>query len=117
MPSITVTVTRDVTPDEFDDMIHGTGVMSLPWWVSATRTDDTWKLRYYEDGDSAGKIRSIHLSDAELCAAVTELLQRDYLDMSHDSTKEAVAESLGVLDSEGADMVLQWAVFGDLVFS
>lgn len=119
MSTITMTVSRDVTGDEVNDMIFGTGVLASEWWVNATRLPDgdSWRFTCYdgehEDGTTITKV----ITTDEIAAAFTEALTYEHVDPASSDTKEAFEDSLGALDALAADVILQYAMYGEIVYS
>lgn len=115
MTTLSVTINREVGDEEINDLIFGTGVLGHPWWVSAVVIGDSWRITH-EDPEDEGAVQTL-LTAEQICTAFSECIQNEYVDPGCSDTKEAIGESLGFLDANAADVVLQWAVFGEIIYS
>jgi len=134
--SLTLKIERDVQPKEITGLIYGTGGNSNPWW-------NTIEWRRFTDGGE--KSVRLAVADHELDEALEDdwfVFHHDTLDDEEgtwsgrtrvtmqqlvDAASEAwpqlapeaqrdMAEDLAQADADAADIVMQMAVFKDLVF-
>lgn len=115
MGYISWTRTRDITEQEVESMITGTGALAWSWWSELEKTDDGWNLTGW-DGESEGGNVTYEITVEKVAEAVTELLQSEHLDPTDSDVNYAINEDLGYLDAAQADMCLQWVAFGDIVY-
>lgn len=131
---LTLTVPRQVKPAEPVNLVFGTGALSFgSWWHRAdlirdgkvvreildheVEPTDVIRIRHDSadgpEGDAAG------LTDLTLQAIVDaagRALAGDGVRLDDESAREMAAEDLGLGDAIAADIVLQLAVYGELIF-
>lgn len=119
MAEITWTTKRTVTREEIESLVHGTGVTSMEWWRDFERVDlplgHGWKVIAYRKGYDDGTLSRYTITDQEIANAFGQALSEGYLSDSSD-VRDAQMEDLGYLDAMAADVVLQIAVYGEVVY-
>lgn len=132
--TMTLTLTREVKPEEIDDLVFGCGALGMSWWhgaevgrydhslgitawVSRGREDsriyedDLIRLWHWPAGQEEGREKT-ELALYKIIEAVES--SKKYLD--EDVLKQMWEEELGYADAIAADIVLQMAVFGELIY-
>jgi hypothetical protein len=111
-------IRREVEPEEIDDMVFGAGGTMYPWWLDVERIhpeDGTWlsgiKVRSW-DGEGEGEHFKISkLTNEQILLAV----EKAWIHLD-DVAQRDMTEHLGQADAIAADIVLQVAVFGEIVY-
>ena len=137
---LTLNVSREVEPKEITYMVFGTGALSWSWWGKVARhvlvsegedgdddeygeVDDYGDLDVAEptdrlsiiswDGETESGRKTTTVTFKQIAAAVNDAVARELVDPASDGVKE----DLGLFDAIEADIVLQVAVFGEVVYS
>lgn len=126
-----LSVTREVEAKEIPYMVFGTGALSYPWWgrvdwisivddeefpiegydFDVAEPTDVLVIRHDTEGDDEGTMKGkTRLTFQQIVDAAASAIGSGHL---YDKDAQ---EDLGMCDSEQADVVLQLAVFGKLVF-
>jgi hypothetical protein len=135
---LTLGISREVEPKEITYMVFGTGGLSYPWWgnvqwESIVEFDDDddeteWgEVGDYSDLDVAEPTDRLVITswdgEREGGKKVTTLTFQQIANAAaaawHNLADEAqrdMTEDLGLADAEAADLVLQYAVFGEPVY-
>ena len=112
--TLTLTTTREATVDELEDLIYGTGALTWSWWGGARHTPAGYEFHHDADGDVDGACTGrTWRSHRQILRAAGRFLSEG---RGGEDASEAISESLGYLDAADADVVLQYAVFGEVVF-
>lgn len=113
---LVVTKTRQVTSEEIRGLIFGTGALTWDWWRDVTIIPSIMGGTLYNfthhRKDSDSSIKTL-LTEQMIVDAASRWLS-EYGDTS--DAEDAIETDLGYLDASAADCVLQYAVFGSLVF-
>lgn len=116
MVTLTYTTKRKVDPQEVADLITGTGALIFPWWLEAKRDSEDWILTHWNEDTGDGR-EETRLTAEKVVSALESALDGEYLSPEGDSdVLSALTDSIGYLDAVGADIVLQIAVYGSVVF-
>lgn len=121
-------ITRTVHPQEIADLVFGTGALGYPWWIEADALRDGKVISPWEDGlletdtiriahwdgSTEGGRRTTELAPAYIVSTVSSLLNDDLI--PDESANEMASEELGLADADAADIVLQTAVFGKIIY-
>lgn len=110
-----VTRERKATIDEVKDLIWGTGVLTWPWWGGVTDNGDaTFTFRHDGKESSDGALDcTTTISARDILDAAGKQLARG---IGGEDAREAIEENIGYLDAEAADVVLQHAILGSIIF-
>lgn len=134
---LTLNVTRAIEPKEVTYLVFGTGALSYSWWQRVT-----WQSVVDEDEDGEPSYGDVEgRADLDIAEStdrliitswdgereggkkVTTLTFQQVIDAVGkawhnlpDWAQRDMAEDLGLADSEVADVVLQYAVFGEPVY-
>jgi hypothetical protein len=110
---------RPATAEEVQSLIEGTGAMTYSWWTDWNRKQvdgvDGWEFRHDNENtetEGAGDVVTWR-SDQQILDAAARFIREGRLVFD---VKDVMTESLGYLDSADADVVLQYAVLGEIVF-
>lgn len=128
-----MTIEREVEPKEISYMVFGTGALGYGWWgrvdwvsvvdgeefpiddysqLDIAEPDDFLIIQHDarddDEGDMTGKIK---VTFREIVAAAALAIRKGNI-----AERDAISEDLGLCDAEEADAVLQYAVFGELVY-
>jgi hypothetical protein len=137
--TLTTGATRAVTPYEAYGLIIGTGALTWPWWKSvnvirrngpvtttlgyderedkdAWTGDEIFHISSWAKGEEGGHLET-DLTTQQIVEAFQKALETDLLDPLGGDVKDMIAEDLGYADAMDADIVLQLAVFSELVYS
>lgn len=120
-------VTREVAPSEIFNMVLGTGATSWSWWGGALfRNDDNdveaeeqmtehtvLHLHGVSPGDDDVMVE-YKLTMQEIVNAAGVVLAAGKI--HEESAQDMCSEDLGFADAGDADLVLQQAVFGKIIF-
>lgn len=116
--TLSVPLTREVDPQEIEDMIFGTGMLTWSWWrrepEKQIRDGVTGYLMRFECPDDSGKNATFIPLQRIVDAAAKHLTASVPLDSDETSARD---ESLGYFDAIGADNVMQIAVFGEVFYA
>jgi len=130
---MTIKIPREVEPKEVAYMVFGTGALGYPWWgrvdwlhiedgeifpieerdqLDIAEEEDVLDIRHDARDDAEGDMTGKMLvSFPDIVKAFSRAL-RD----GHIYERDAITEDLGLLDAEQADIVLQYAVFGEIIY-
>lgn len=113
-----LSTTRKATAKEVEDLVTGTGAMTYNWWSGWAQKQvdgvDGWEFEH-DNGDSeegAGDVTT-WVSDQQILDAAGRFIQEGRLIYDVD---DVMTESIGYLDASDADVVLQYAVLGEIIF-
>lgn len=110
-----ITITRTVKREELENLIFGTGALTLPWWHSVqNRGYGTYDFRFDDPEGEEGTFTGQRLvTDDQIVAAASAYLSEG---RGGEDAREAISEDLGYLDANAADCILQRAVLGSEVY-
>jgi hypothetical protein len=142
--TLSITIAREIKPDEIASLIFGTGALSWgSWWVSATwirpdadapdarrvirrPLDDDVDLKEFDviefvvddpnEGEGSGKTVSRLVTLEQMAAAASRVIANDGVHVDDESTRDMAREDLGYADAIAADAVMQMAVFDEVIF-
>lgn len=104
-----ITTTRDVTHEEIESMIFGTGALVWEWWRDVTPEGDAaWRVR--SEQNPAGTV----VRDDVIAYQAGKWLSTQ---TRTGDIRDAINEDLGYLDASAADCVLQLAAFGEIIYA
>lgn len=109
---LSVTTTRKASVQEIDDLVFGSGATGYEWWKSVSRVDGGFRIIAESIVDEGRREAKTLTYEDILHAAGIRLTGNPY----HGDAMEAIFESIGYLDADEADCVLQIAFFGQIVF-
>ncbi|QXN74006.1 hypothetical protein SEA_BLAB_80 [Microbacterium phage Blab] len=116
--TLSVSLTREIDPQEIEDMIFGTGMLTWSWWrrtpEKQIREGATGYLMRFVCPDDSGKNATFIPLQRIVDAAAKYLSTRSPLDGDETSARD---DSLGYFDALGADNVMQIAVFGEVIYA
>jgi len=110
-----VTIQTDISDNFIVNLIHTAG-FSIGYWAETAQLDQdnqTYMVKESEsDDDFVITYRRIGKSIEELLAGKSDVRQSiiDYL------RKAVTEDDASYVDSDVADVVIQWAIFGDVVY-
>lgn len=119
-------VTREVAPSEIHGLVFGTGALIWEWWGSAEFVNGETVVEAEEEMTEATYLRirgtnpdterrvTYTLTMQEIVNAAGVVLAAGKI---HDeSAKDVCSEDLGYADAGDADLILQQAVFGRIIY-
>lgn len=118
-------VTREVSPTEIYNLVLGTGALSMPWWSSATFMNDGAEV---ESEEGMTEQTTLHLRgmSAEEKPVIFALTMQEVVNAAgvvmarghihEESLTDMQSEDLGFADAGDADLILQQAVHGEIIF-
>lgn len=127
---LSMTVTREVKPNEIVNLVWGTGALSYPWWRGASLRRPVGKEMVLfapapaQPGDAilltvddpshpegSGRVRTKAVPLQKFADAASMAAVKGYI-----QGRDAINEDLGLCDATEADCVMQLAMFGNLVY-
>jgi hypothetical protein len=127
--TLTMTIEREVKPEEIVNLVWGTGALSYSWWRGAslqrysetrrrwlpvTNADEAQEGDAFvftvddpEEDEGSGRTKKIRRTMRQIIQAAAEEIKAKRV---YDS--DAIGEDLGYCDAPQADCVLQRACFG-----
>lgn len=116
--SLTLTTSRPGTAQEIDDLINGTGAMSWSWWgnwkMKTVDGVDGWEFTHDGvDSDEGALDVKTWVSNQQILDAAGRFLAEG---RGGEDAGEMVRDSIGYADAVNADVILQYAVLGEIVF-
>ena len=111
---LTLSTTRPATAQEVEDLVFGTGALTWPWWNGAHQTEHGFRF-YYDDPDKGEGTFTGNkwVSNQQILNAAAAYLADG---RGGEDAREALSDSIGYLDAEAADCVLQRAVLGKEIY-
>lgn len=128
--TLSMTITREVKPQEIVDLVWGTGALGMSWWHGASlrrrnnkqlilvseddlREDDVFALMVDDPDEAEGSGRTLRkvLSFQKIADAASMAAVQGYV-----TDPDAIYNELGFCDALEADCILQLAVFGRIVY-
>jgi hypothetical protein len=111
----TLHIQREVTQEWVDDSTLGSGALDWEWWRAVTADDDGLNLTVADPDDEGGDGEATitkFMRWGEFVKAANELCASDY------AGRWLVIQQLANedMDADGADQILQWHMFGEVVY-
>ncbi|AYB70196.1 hypothetical protein SEA_ONEIAGILLIAN_86 [Microbacterium phage OneinaGillian] len=114
MTELKLKTERKATTEEVDDLVFGTGALSLPWWHSAHRTPQGYRFRFDHPDHEEGTFKGNRwVSNQQILNAAGRFLAEG---RGGDDAREMMSDSIGYADAVAADVILQYAVLGEIVY-
>lgn len=114
MAELTLKTQREATAQEVEDLVWGAGALSLPWWHGAHKTPQGFRFFYDRPEDDEGTFKGNRwVSNQAILDAASRFIAEG---RGGEDVTDAIAESIGYFDAEAADVILQYAVLGELVY-
>lgn len=103
-------VTANLTDEELFDLIFGSGFDQYQWYIDPVFDWGTFEASFEVEDPDGGRARSVYFTPAVTRRAVNEAAEKGYRALVN------VDWSDPDLDADAADVVIQHAVFGELVY-
>lgn len=115
MSDMTLKIPREVTKQEIEDMLTGTGVTTWPWWgyIDKVSGGDDWIIRHWDKDEEEGVWKRSILTDKQILAGVQVALD---LGMIPEESAREASDELGLFDAVAADICLQYAIYREIVW-
>lgn len=115
MSTMTLNIPREVTPQEIEDMLTGTGVGTWSWWGRFTKLDaGEWSIRHWDMHEEEGTWTATTLTNEQILAGVQTALD---LGMIPEESAREANDELGLFDAIAADICLQYAIYREIVWA
>ena len=122
-PSLHLTISRPVDPQEVENLIFGTGMLTYSWWLNVgdVREDGAligFSIHHWDrvDGSDAHTVTTVLLFQQIVDAVALVMAGEAKHAHITDEAMRSMTEDLGLADAEAADTVLQVAVYGEAVY-
>lgn len=111
---LTLKTRRPATAEEVENLVWGTGALAHSWWYGAKKTPKGFRFFYDDPSDEEGTFKgNAWRSNQQILDAAARFLAEG---RGGEDAKDMIAESIGYADAEAADVILQYAVLGELVY-
>lgn len=132
MSTLLLKIEREVKPTEVLSLIWGTGALTWEWWGGAAQyrgeervdfhpdltdaeADDHFVIEHSDPNEAEGTpMITSKVTMQEIVDAVGKALAGNFI--GQESLKDITNEDIGYADASEADVVLQLAVFKEVVF-
>ena len=105
---------RAATADEVESLVWGTGGLSYSWWHGAHKTPKGFWFRFDDPSDDEGTFKGNRsVSNQQILDAAARFLAEG---RGGEDAKDKITESIGYADAIDADVILQYAVLGSIVY-
>lgn len=114
MTGLTLKTERVATAQEVEDLVFGTGGLSWPWWYGAKQTTQGYRFFYDRPDHDEGTFKGNRwVSNQKILDAAARFLAEG---RGGEDAREMMSESIGYADAAAADVILQYAVLGEIVY-
>lgn len=132
--TLMMAITREVKPQEIVDLVWGTGALSWEWWDGAAHQRYSTSRKKWlsvageepldgdavvftiddpEEPEGSGKTLRKRVTMQQIADAASWALGAGY---GQEDAKDMMTDSLGYADASMADLILQKAVFGEVIY-
>lgn len=113
MSDLILKTQRVADAQEVEDLVWGTGALTLPWWHGAHKTPQGFRFYYDRPEDEEGTFKGNRWVSNQ---AILDAAARFLAEGRGSAAADMMAESIGYADAEDADVILQYAVLGEIVY-
>lgn len=113
MSELILKTQRPATAEEVENLVWGTGALALPWWHGAHKTPRGFRFFYDRPEDDEGTFTGNRwVSNQQILNAAGRFLAEG----RGQDAGDMMSESIGYADASDADVILQYAVLGEIVY-
>ena len=105
---------RTITTEEINDLVFGTGSLSWEWWRDADVHENGSVTLTAENPEEGPETITKTITKSAIKKAAEKALTDGQV--STEDAEEVKTESLGYLDANAGDIVLQLAFFGEIIY-